>query len=169
MLIRQCNYSYGKRCRKLYREKIVLENEDKDSDNNPIFTVKEFEVVGIAETPIYISGERGNTSIGNGTVSFYIFTQDNVINMDYYTGVYATVKGAKNVVTNSDEYLELVNPVVDKIENIKQTREENRYNELVNKATSKLNEAQKEFDDKKQEVDKQLEDAENKIKKQRMK
>lgn len=68
--------------------------------------------------------------------------------MDYYTGVYATVKGAKNVVTNSDEYLELVNPVVDKIENIKQTREENRYNELVNKATSKLNEAQKEFDDK---------------------
>ena len=43
--------------------------------------------------------------------------------MDYYTGVYATVKGAKNVVTNSDEYLELVNPVVDKIENIKQDGE----------------------------------------------
>ena len=155
----------GKGAENYIGKKIVLENEDKDSDNNPIFTVKEFEVVGIAETPIYISGERGNTSIGNGTVSFYIFTQDNVINMDYYTGVYATVKGAKNVVTNSDEYLELVNPVVDKIENIKQTREENRYNELVNKATSKLNEAQKEFDDKKQEVDKQLEDAENKIKK----
>ena len=89
-------------------KKIVLENNDLDSDDKPIFTKKEFEIVGIAETPVYISNERGNTSIGNGTVSFYIFTKD-VINMDYYTGVYVTAKGAKETVTNSDEYLSIIN------------------------------------------------------------
>lgn len=144
-------------------KKIFLENEDKDSEDNPIFTVKEFEIVGIAETPVYISSERGNTTLGNGTVSFYIFTQDNVINMDCYTGLYATVKGAKETVTNSDEYLEFVNPVIAKIEGIKEVRENARYQALVDNATEKVNDAQKEFDDKKQEVNNELQDAENKI------
>ena len=105
-------------------KKIVLENNDKDSDDNDIFTKKEFEIVGIVDSPMYISSERGNTSIGNGTVNFYIYTKDNVINLDYYTGMYVTVAGAKEQVTNSDGYLELVNPVIDKIEGIKQERED---------------------------------------------
>ena len=146
-------------------KKIFLKNEDMDSEDNPIFTVKEFEIVGIAETPVYISSERGNTTLGNGTVSFYIFTQDNVINMDYYTGLYVTVKGAKATVTNSDEYLKLVNSVIAKIENITETRENARYQSLVDDATKKINDAQKEFDDKKLEVDTELKDAESQIKK----
>lgn len=145
-------------------KKIVLENDDKDSDDNDIFTKKEFEIVGIVDSPMYISSERGNTSIGNGTVNFYIYTKDNVINLDYYTEMYVTVSGAKEQVTNSDGYLELVNPVIDKIESIKQEREEARYNSLVDEANEKINDAQKELDDKKAEVQKELNNAEKKIK-----
>lgn len=144
-------------------KKIVLENNDLDSDDKPIFTKKEFEIVGIAETPIYISSERGNTNIGNGTVSFYIFTKD-IINMDYYTGVYVTAKDAKETVTNSDEYLSIINSVTSEIEAIKETRENARYKSLVDEATKKVNDAQKEFDDKKQDVEAELQDAENQIK-----
>lgn len=143
-------------------KKIVLENNDLDSDDKPIFTKKEFEIVGIAETPIYISSERGNTNIGNGTVSFYIFTK-NVINIDYYTGVYVTAKDAKETVTNSDEYLSIINSVTSEIETIKETRENARYQSLVDDATAKVNDAQKEFDDKKQDVEAELQDAENQI------
>ena len=144
-------------------KKIVLENNDLDSDDKPIFTKKEFEIVGIAETPVYISNERGNTSIGNGTVSFYIFTKD-VINMDYYTSVYVTAKGAKETITNSDEYLSIINSVTSEIEAIKETRENARYKSLVDEATKKVNDAQKEFDDKQQDVEAELQDAENQIK-----
>ena len=144
-------------------KKIVLENNDLDSDDKPIFTKKEFEIVGIAETPIYISSERGNTNIGNGTVSFYIFTKD-IINMDYYTGVYVTAKGAKETITNSDEYLSIINSVTSEIEAIKETRENARYQSLVDEATKKVNDAQKEFDDKQQDVEAELQDAENQIK-----
>lgn len=143
-------------------KKIVLENNDLDSDDKPIFTKKEFEIVGIAETPVYISNERGNTSIGNGTVSFYIFTKD-VINMDYYTGVYVTAKGAKETVTNSDEYLSIINSVTSEIEAIKETRENARYKSLVDEATKKVNDAQKEFDDKQQEAQDKLNEAQTKI------
>lgn len=58
--------------------------------------------------------------------------------MDCYTGLYATVKGAKETVTNSDEYLEFVNPVIAKIEDIKETRENARYQALVDDATEKV-------------------------------
>lgn len=153
----------GKGVEEYIGKKIILENDDLDSDDNPIFTQKEFEIVGIAETPIYISSERGNTNIGNGTVSFYIFTKT-VINMDYYTGVYVTAKGAKETVTNSDEYLSIINSVTSEIEAIKETRENARYQSLVDEATAKVNDAQKEFDDKKQDVEAELQDAENQIK-----
>ena len=122
----------GKGAENYIGKKIVLENTDTNADDNPTFKIKEFEIVGIIETPIYISTERGNTSIGNGTVSFYIFTKDSAIDLDYYTGAYVTVKNAKETVTNSTEYLELVNPVIDKLEEIKQEREEKRYTNLVN-------------------------------------
>lgn len=153
----------GKGVEEYIGKKIILENDDLDSNDNPIFTQKEFEIVGIAETPVYISDERGNTSIGNGTVSFYIFTKT-VINMDYYTGVYVTAKGAKETVTNSDEYLSIINSVTSEIEAIKETRENARYQSLVDEATAKVNDAQKEFDDKKQDVEAELQDAENQIK-----
>ena len=153
----------GKGVEEYIGKKIILENDDLDANDNPIFTQKEFEIVGIAETPVYISNERGNTSIGNGTVSFYIFTKD-VINMDYYTGVYVTAKGAKKTVTNSDEYLSIINSVTSEIEAIKETRENARYQSLVDEATAKVNDAQKEFDDKKQDVEAELQDAENQIK-----
>lgn len=154
----------GTGAEKYIGKKIVLENNDKDSDDKDIFTKKEFEIVGIVDSPMYISSERGNTSIGNGTVNFYIYTKDNVINLDYYTEMYVTVAGAKEQVTNSDGYLELVNPVIDKIEGIKQEREDARYNSLVDEANEKINDAQKELNDKKAEVQKELNDAEKKIK-----
>ena len=142
---------------------IVLENEDLDEDDNPIFTKKEFTIVGIAESPLYISNERGTTTVGNGTVSFYIYCKDDVINLDYYTEIGVKVAGAKEEVTNSNGYLELVNPVYKKIEEIKQTREQARYDSLVNEANQKIDDAQKEFDEKKAEADSELQEAENKI------
>ena len=147
----------------LIGKKIILENDDTNEDGSKVLTQTEFTIVGIAETPIYISSERGNTNIGNGTVSFYIFTKD-VINMDYYTGVYVTAKGAKETVTNSDEYLSIINSVTSEIEAIKETRENARYKSLVDEATKKVNDAQKEFDDKQQDVEAELQDAENQIK-----
>lgn len=142
---------------------IALENDDLDSDDNPIFTQKEFKVVGIVESPLYISNERGNTSIGKGSIDFYIYVRDDVINMDYYTNLYATICDAKDTVVNSDKYWNLVNPVVQKIEEIKQERENARYNQLINEATTKLDKAQNEFNDKKAEVDAELLEAESKI------
>lgn len=149
------NYSITDNIFEYIGKSIILE------DNN--LNQKELTVVGIAESPLYISSERGNTTIGNGTINFFIYTKPEVINTDYYTNIYATVKGAKELELNSDEYWNLVNPVISKIEEIKEKQEQNRYNKLITEAENKLKEAQEEFDSEKQKAEDELKNAENQI------
>lgn len=143
---------------------IVLENEDKDEDENPIFTKKEFKIVGIVESPLYISNERGNTYIGSGNISYFIYVKDGVINTNYYTEIGVKVSNANNVVTNSDDYISIIENAKQEVENIKEQRQDARYNELVNKAQGKLNDATKEYNDQKQKVENELNEADTKIK-----
>lgn len=144
-------------------KKIILQNDDKDTKDNPIFTQKEFTIVGIVDSPIYISNERGNTSIGNGTVGYYIYVDESVISLDYYTEIGIMVEDTKSLVTNSAKYLDKVNTAISKIEEIKETRQDARYNSLINEATQKLDDAQAEYDKNKLDVEIQIQDAENQI------
>jgi len=144
-------------------EKLILENSDVDEDENPIFTTKEFEIVGVAVSPLYIGKERGTTSVGNGSIDFYIYTKNSVINMDYFTEAGIIVEGAKELETNGDAYLRLINNAADKIKGIQEEREQARYNSIIDKANQKLADAQKEFDDKKAEAENKISDAENKL------
>ena len=142
---------------------IVLQNEDKDENDNEIFTRKEFKITGIAESSLYISSQRGNTSIGNGNLSFYIYVKDDVINLDYYTELGVIVENTEETVTNSEQYLEKVNPVIQEIESIKEKREEARYNSLVDKANQKLLDAKEEYNKNKLDIENELNDAQKKI------
>lgn len=95
---------------------VILENNDVDMHGNSVFSQKEFTIVGVTTSPLYISNERGSTSIGNGTIGFYIYTKDDVINLNYYTNIYVKVHGTKELDAHSDRYWEIVNPVVEDIE-----------------------------------------------------
>ena len=112
------NYSITDNISEYIGKTIIIENNEVDSNNKPILNQKEFTIVGIAESPLYISSERGNTTIGNGSINFFIYTEPEVISTDYYTNIYCTVKGTKELELNSDEYWNLVNPVISKVEDI---------------------------------------------------
>lgn len=157
------NYSITDNISEFIGKTIILENEEVDSSDNNIFNQKEFTIVGIAESPLYISNERGNTTIGNGSINFFIYTLPDVINIDYYTNVYAFVKGTKELELNSNEYWKLVDLTILKLEDIKEKQEQERYKQLISEAENKLNDAQEEFNTEKQKVDKELEEAEKKI------
>lgn len=132
------NYSLENNPSEYIGQTVILENEELNSNNEPIFNQKEFTIVGIAESPIYISSERGNTTIGKGSIDFFIYTNTEVINLNYYTNIYSKVKGVKELNSYSEKYWNLVTPAVEKIEKIKAEREEARYNNLVNEAREKL-------------------------------
>lgn len=118
-----CKYSIVDNMSNYIGKTVVVENDDIDFDGSLLFVEKTLTIVGITETPLYISNERGNTSVGNGTIGCYIYTRDDVINLNYYTNVYARVSGAKELKANSDEYWARVNPVVQRVEDMAEEKE----------------------------------------------
>lgn len=118
-----------------------------------------YTIVGIVHTPYYISFERGNTSIGNGTVDSFIMVPSEDFVMDAYPELYLTVDGARELSGFSDEYEATVDKVEDAIDAVSDDRETLRYTEILDEAQAALIDARKKVAD----GEKELTDAEQKL------
>lgn len=115
---------------KLFLDDLDLKIGDKITIDSKNMKNSTFEIVGVIESPIYFTGYRGTTNIGNGEWNYYLYVLDEVFNLDYYTNIYLTLYETKKKVTNSDDYLNAVESGIEKIEGIKESREEARYKNL---------------------------------------
>ena len=82
-------------------EKILL-SEDNEEDDLDYFAVKEFTIVGIAQSSLYIQTERGNTSIGNGKIVGFLYVPKDAFDTEFYTEI--LVKFDENHKIYSDQY-----------------------------------------------------------------
>lgn len=67
---------------------ISEENQQETLDN---LVVKTFTVVGYVSTPLYMDITRGTTTIGNGSLSSYIYVPSEALTVDYYTEINVTL------------------------------------------------------------------------------
>ena len=148
--------------------KIKSGTEDKLSDD---LKKDSYKIVGLVETPYYLSYEFGNSSIGSGSVDGIMLIPQDDFKTEAYTEMFITAKGAKEQTSFYQEYKDTVKKTEDRIEKITDERIEHRYNEVVGEATDELNKAKKEYNDKKKETEdkinkaeKELEDGKQKIK-----
>ena len=146
---------------------ITLEIEKSTTDDGEeidYLKQKELKIVGTVQSPLYISRERGTSSLGAGKVNYYMYiSQDNINASSVYTNIYIKVKDAQGYTTSSDKYDECVENVEDKIEEIKEAREQARHNQLVEIAQTKVDDAEKELNDQKADAEAQIADAETQI------
>ena len=162
--------SFISRIKKNIGDHIELE-EKLSEDEDSFFKNKNLEIVGIVQSPLYISRERGTSSLGAGKVDYYIYVNKNNIISDIYTEIYAKIDN-NNLETGSEKYNKYISSIKEEIEGIKEERQQARYNELVVEAQEKVTDAENELNDKKQEAetefakaDKEIKDAEEKISK----
>ena len=133
------------------------------NEENEILKELNLKIVGTAESPLYISRERGTTSLGSGTINNFIYVSRDNIESDVYTEIYVTLKDAEKYTTSSTKYEDCVEETKEKIEDIKEERENARYNELIDDANAEIQEAENEFNTQKADGEKQIADAEAKI------
>ena len=88
----------------------------------------EFTVVGIIYTPYYVSYDLG---IGSGKVNYLMAVSESEFNYDCYTEAFCTVSGAKELDTYSDEYEELIDKAVDKVDALSEERINERSSEIL--------------------------------------
>lgn len=148
--------------------KIESGTKDKVSDN---LKTDSYKIVGVVDTPYYLSYEFGNSSIGSGSVDGVMLVPQKDFKTEAYTEMYITSKGAKEKTSFYQEYKDAVKKTEDQIDAITNDRIEYRYNEVVGEATDELNDAKKEYNDKKKETEDKIKDAEKQLEdgKQRIK
>lgn len=141
--------------------KIKSGTEDKLSEN---LKTDSYKIVGLVETPYYLSYEFGNSSIGSGSVDGIMLVPQNDFKTEAYTEMYITAKGAKEQTSFYQDYKDTVKKTEDQIDKITDERIEHRYNEVVGEATDELNKAKKEYNDKKKETEDKINKAEKELK-----
>lgn len=85
---------------------VVLGTTFTISDENEESTLemlkeRQFTVVGRVSTPLYMDMSRGSTTIGNGTVSAYVYLPMEAFNVDYFTEIDVVLDGSHKVYTDA--------------------------------------------------------------------
>ena len=108
----------------------LLENNNLKLGDNITIDGKKYSIVGNVISPLYFSAERPNSNLGSGKVDYYIYVYKDTLDLQAYSNIYITVKGAKKYLTNSDSYKKLINNVKKDIDLIKDKQQDIRYDEL---------------------------------------
>lgn len=135
------------------------QDEEQEDDGIP----DSLTVVGTVKSSAYLSMEQEHTTVGTGTVNLIAYTVDETFDLDYYTGFYLTVKGAKELNSFGQQYEDAVSPVTEALEALGEKRAQVRYEEIVNDANAQLDDAKKEYEDKKAETEEKLAEAEQEL------
>ena len=146
--------------KKIGDEIIVEPNEE-----NELLQETKLKITGVADSPVYISRERGNTDLGAGAIDNYIYVNKENIDSEIYTEIYVTLKDGDKYETSSNKYEDYVEETKTKIEEIKEERENARYDEVIGTANEELEKAEKEFNKQKEDGETQISDAEEEIEK----
>ena len=121
-------------------------------------------IVGTVKSPLYISRDRGTSSLGSGKIDYYIYVpKENIKANEIYTNIYIKLKNSENYTTSSEKYEEYIAEVKEKIEAIKEEREKARHDKLVDIATRKVKEAEEKLNENKQNAQQQIEKAKQEI------
>ena len=141
----------------------IPEITNDEGEKEEVLKNNQVTIVGTVESPLYISTDRGNTTLGSGVIDYYLYVSKDNLNASIFTNIYVTVDGSKELETDSNKYNEKIEQVKDNLDAISEERREARYNELYNTANSKIEDAQKELDEEKAKAEKELEDAQKEI------
>ena len=140
-------------------DKVAL-REDGDST---LLVTTEYTVVGTGRSPLYISFNRGNTTLGTGEVNGFGYVLPEDFDQKIYTQIYVTVHGAKGLTSYTDGYENLIAKIKGRVENIADDRCQIRLAAVKADAQEEIDDAQKKLDDGKKEADEKLADAKEEL------
>ena len=131
--------------------------------------VDSFTVVGMANSPLFLNYERGTTSIGSGSISFFAYILPEDFTGDAYSAVYLRLGDLGFLY--SEEYEEAAEAAEERVKAVAEDQAEQRYVRLINENTRKLEEGEWEyyfgknkFAYEKEKAEQEIADAEDQLK-----
>ena len=91
---------------------------------------REFTVTGFADSPLYLSIDRGTSSLGDGSVAGFLLLPEGSFSAGYFTQICIAVRGAAAEDAYGQDYRDLVGAVSRRAEPLLQTLAAERYETL---------------------------------------
>ena len=136
------------------RLELTLEEDGQGDLVNTAYTI-----VGVVDSPLYVSLDRGASSLGSGSVDAFVYVPGENFTFEHYTCAYFTGEGLAALDTYGEEYEDRLDALVDSLDPLAEERARLRYDELIGDAQNELDEARKELADAKAEAEGELADA----------
>ena len=150
--------------------KTVTISESNDADSLEAVTERNFTVVGIVASPLYMDMHRGTTTVGSGTISSFVYVPEGVLDLDYIPEIHVTLPGSYKIY--SDAYNDAMTQAADTLEPELERLVQRRLEEVVAQAEDAYKEGQEaykeghlEFLKGKAKAQKELREAESELKK----
>ena len=132
-------------------------------DNADALERREYTIVGTVSSPLYVSTDRGTSSLGTGSVSAYVYIPAENFTWDYYTVAFFTGEGLAELDGYSDAYDDQAEALVDSLDGLAEERAQLRQDNLVGEAQAEIDDAQAELDDAKVELEDARAEAEQEL------
>lgn len=142
---------------------ITFITNDEERDIADYLSHTEFKIVGVVTSPLYISFERGSTSIGNGSLDGYVLLPESAFAYEAYTEVYLKCSDFEGLSAFDDSYDDTADMVIEYFEAIGEIQLDNRIGELLDEANEKLDDARAELTDGQREYDEEWADYQTEI------
>ena len=133
--------------------KIVLSSEN-SSDTLEQLPQKEYTIVGLAQSPRFISSDRGSTSLGSGEITGFLYVPQEAFHAEIYHE--ALLAGAEDTLIFSDDYDDRITELSPRVEKVLQERALSRYDEIKSEAEQELSKAKAQLETGREEYDRAI-------------
>ena len=121
-------------------------------------TVDSFTVVGIVSSPLYMDMNRGNTSVGSGSIANYYYVPEEAFDAGYYTEIHAVIPGEYAIYTQ--EYNDAMTEAAERIEPLLDGFAQERLVSAKEEARKAYEDGVKEYEDGVRDYNEEKEKAE---------
>lgn len=125
----------------------------------------EFKIVGIIQTPYWVSYERGVTTAGSGKLGDFIYVNNDAFteNITYYSEAYVTLEGADQYTAYSEEYDAFVSSAQQKLSELSEQLSAEERARLVVGLPQKVASAKQQIDKAESTVGAQLSEGKKQL------
>ncbi len=136
-----------------------------EEDEDASFTGEEYVISGVVIDPTDINSPSGAISFrATNTTDYTFFVTAEAVSSEVYTIAYITLDNAKEIMCYDDKYEKLISDMMAVIDGeIKEVREQARYDEIIEEANSEIASAEAEMNEEFSEAESEIESAKAEI------
>ena len=124
----------------------------------------QYKIVGVVDSPLYLTYLRGNTNIGDGTIAFYMLLPPEEFAYERYTVIYLRTEASQEPLQDlTDHYKDTISEEKERLEDFSVQCIQHFTDTTLSESQQKLADARQEYEDKKAEALQKLRDGEKEL------